>query len=358
MVGVQSLISEVDAQDCEIDSLWLQTIVNAREQRDRFVYRIKTQSKSLSFRLPASQIANAEFLIDGKKVLASRNINDVQRVDLSLEPIANDAKSKDRNVHVVEIFLWSLNDTQWLKTLRADSPPLLHCRSRAPMIWQVVLPTTVHLIGNSSTLSPGYRWEWQDLYLKRSGEWNQEKISSMIGATPQRFVSQETNQYVFFSLDQTVAMKVWAAPRFLLWAPVALFVLVGSFFIMEFKWIKKPWVLISLLLASLAFSQWAWDLSIALVQCLTAAIGIAVMYSTLKWLVDRKSRRRSVFALRPTITVNPSAARAPALSGSDVLAKAVAPTAASPGSQLIAKTAITSPPSTDSGSGVIAGEGK
>ena len=356
IVGYQNLLSEVDVQDCEIDAMWLQTIVNAREQRDRFVYRIKTKSRALSFRLPASQIANAEFLIDGKRVMASSNPNDVQRIELSLDTIGADKKKPEDDIFVVEIFLWSLNDSQWWKSLRADAPSLLHCRSRAPLVWQVVLPTTVHLIGNTSTLSPGYRWKWQDLYLRRTSEWNQERIAEMIGAAPQRFVSQETNQYVFFSLDHTVAMRVWAAPRFLLWTPVALFVLIGSFFVMEFAWIKKPWVLVSLLLLSLAFSQWAWDLSIALVQCLTAAIGIAVIYSTLKWIVDRKSRRRSVFALRPGMVLNPSAARAPALSGSDVFSKAVASTAASPGSQLVAKTASPAPQSSDSG--VDVGVGK
>ncbi len=349
LVGLQSHRSEVDEQSCELDSMWLQTIVNAREQRDRFVYRIKTNAKVLSFRIPASQIASAEFLIDGKKILGIRNANDVQRIDLAIDAIVSDSKKLDRDVLVVEIFLWSLNDSQWWKSLRADSPTVLHCRSKAPLVWQVVLPTTVHLVGSTSTLSPGYRWKWQDLYLRRSSEWDQEKIGNLIGATPQRFVSEETNQYVFFSLDHTVAMKVWAAPRFLLWAPVALFVLIGSFFVMEFTWIKRPWVITTLLLISLVFSQWAWDLSIALVQCLIAAIGIAVMYSTLKWIVDRKSRRRSVFALRPGIAMNLSAARAPSLSGSDVLAKAVASTAASPGSQLIAKTAPPTPQSGDSG---------
>jgi hypothetical protein len=349
LVGQQSLRSEVDTQSCEVDSVWLQTIVNAREQRDRFVYRIKTKSKVLSFRIPVSQIAGAEYLIDGKKVLGSSNPNDVQRIDLALEAVVSDEKKTDKDHFVVEIFLWSLNDSQWWKSLRADSPTLLHCKSRAPLVWQVVLPTTVHLVGNTSTLSPGYRWTWQDLYLRRSSDWDQEKIGNLIGATPQRFVSEETNQYVFFSLDHTVSMKVWAAPRFLLWAPVALFVLLGSFFVMEFTWIKRPWVITTLLLTSLVFSQWAWDLSIALVQCLVAAIGIAIMYSTLKWVVDRKSRRRSVFALRPGIAMNLSAARAPSLSGSDVLAKAVASTAASPGSQLVANVEPTVPQASDSG---------
>jgi hypothetical protein len=177
----------------------------------------------------------------------------------------------------------------------------------------------VHLIGNSSTLSPGYQWKWQELWFGRTSELNQEAIASQIGATSKRFVSEQTNEYVLFSLDHTIAMKAWTAPRTLLWAPVALFVLVGSFLVMEFKWVRKPWVGISLLLASLAFSQWLFDLSIALSQCFIVAILVAALYATLRWVVDRRARRRSVFVSRPSSPMIPVAARNPTQSGSAVL---------------------------------------
>ena len=119
-------------------------------------------------------------------------------------------------------------------------------------------------------------------------------------------------------------MKAWTAPRTLLWAPVALFVLVGSFLIMEFKWIRRPWVGILLLLASLAFSQWMFDLSIALSQCFVAAILVAVLYAILKWVVDRRARRRSVFVSRPSSPMISVAGRAPSQSGSSVLPSPIA----------------------------------
>ncbi len=319
--GSLSLQSITNESAVDVESVWLQTIVNAVEQRDRFVFRFKTRDSTVSLNLPAARTTNGEFLVNGRKATPSHSPNDVNRVDIPLDSTELNLSTATDRVYVLEVFIWSPNRSQWLKSLYADLPRIIHCSSKAPMVWQVVLPTTVHLIGNASTLSPGYRWKWQDLWFGRKSELTQDKIASQIGATTQPFVSQQTNQYVFYSLDHTVAMKVWTAPRYLLWAPVALFVLMGSFFVMEFSWIRKPWISIFLLLSSLAFSQWAWDLSVAIVQCFVAAIAIAVLYSILKWTVDRRARRRSVFHLWPPSLLIPSAVRIPSPTSPAVLAK-------------------------------------
>jgi hypothetical protein len=259
--------------------------------------------------------------VNGRKAITNRNTEDANSVDLLLDTSGLSTIGAPDKVYVLEVFLWTSNKSQWLKTLRAESPSIVNCRTRAPLVWQIVVPTTVPLIGNTSTLSPGYRWKWQDLWFERKSDWTQDRIAENMGATSLPFVSTLTNEYVFFSLDHTVGMKVWTAPRYVLWAPVALFVLIGSFFVLELKWIRKPSIGIVLLLSSVAFSQWAWDLSIALVQCFVGAIGIAVLYSTLKWVVDRRSRRRSVFAARHSSPLVPAAARSPSLSGSVSLPK-------------------------------------
>ncbi|HUP78951.1 MAG TPA: hypothetical protein VM260_10380, partial [Pirellula sp.] len=323
LFGGLSLKSDVNEKDYDIESVWLQTIVNAVEQRDRIVFRFKTSANSVSLSLPNGRIANGDFLINGRKAIPNRNPADVNSVDLPLdtsEPIAIGVPEK---AYVLEVFLWTSNKTQWLKTLQAELPSIVNCKTRSPLVWQIVVPTTVHLIGNTSTLSPGYHWKWQDLWFERKSDWTQDLIGEKMGATSLPFVSQQTNEYVFFSLDHTVGMRVWTAPRYVLWAPVALFVLISSYFVLEFNWIRKPSIGIVFLISSVAFSQWAWDLSIALVQCFVAAIGIAILYSALKWVVDRRSRRRSVFAARPSSPLVPHAARSPSHSGLVSLPKPV-----------------------------------
>lgn len=298
LIGNLSFLPALNEMEVDVESVWLQTIVNAIEQRDRHVLRFKTRGSSLALSLPAIRMANAVFIINGNKVVPS--FNDINRVDLPLDSGVSELNPSIEKSYVLEVFIWSAMKSQWLKTLSAEPLAIIHSTSRAPFAWQVVVPSSVHVIGNTSTLSPGYRWKWQDLWFGRKSEWNQDTLSSFMGATSQPFVSQQTNQYVFFSLDHTASMKVSTAPRILLWAPVALFVLIISFLAMEFRWMRRPWIIVILLLFGLAFSQWAWDLTIALVQCLIIAFGIAAIYAILKWGVDRRARRRSVFALRPS----------------------------------------------------------
>lgn len=298
LIGNLSLPAVPSVEIVDIESVWLQTIVNAIEQRDRYILRFKTRGNTLTLGLPARRLANAEFLINGRKTVPTRN--DINLVELRLDSAELDAQPTVEKSYVLEVFVWYANKSQWLKTLSAEPLSISHSTSRSPFAWQVVVPSTVHVIGNTSTLSAGYRWKWQDLWFGRKSEWDQDVLERYMHATTQRFVSEQTNQYVYFSLDHTAPMSVATAPRYLLWVPVALFVLLGTFSIMEFRWIRKPWIFVVLLLSGLAFSQFAWDLSIALVQCLVVASGIAAMYSVLRWSVDRRARRRSVFALRPS----------------------------------------------------------
>ncbi len=322
LIGNLSLLSAPNEMVVDVESVWLQTIVNAIEQRDRYVLRFKTRGSSLALSLPALRLANAEFIVNGRKIVPSRY--DINRVDLPLDPAVVEMHPSIEKSYVLEVFVWSAIKSQWLKTLSAEPLSIIHSTSRAPFAWQVVVPSSVHIIGNTSTLSPGYRWKWQDLWFGRKSEWNQDTLSNYMGATIQPFVSQQTNQYVFFSLDHNAPMRVSTAPRILLWAPVALFVLIASFSVMEFRWIRRPWILVILLLIGLAFSQWAWDLSIALLQCLVVSFGIAAMYAILRWGVDRRARRRSVFALRPSSPIILAAPLSNPASGVAVIAKSAA----------------------------------
>ena len=326
LIGELRLLTEPNWSEVALESVWLQTIVNAIQQRDRYVARFKTRSKSISLKLPSLSLATAEFIVNHRKVVPIEK--ELHLVEIPLGSSDQVEKHPEEKTYVLEVFVWSTNKAQWLKKLQAEPLTIAHASTRAPFAWQVIVPTTVHVIGNTSTLTPGYRWKWQDLWYGRTSEWNQESLGKMMGATIQPFVDQPTNQYVYFSLDHSAPMSVSTLPRFLLWAPVALFVLIGSFFIMEFRWIRRPWIMVVLVLSGLAFSQWAWDLSIALVQCLVVAIAIAAMYSVLKWVVDRRARRRSVFASRPSSPLIVSAGRSNGPSGSAVLVKpALAPAA-------------------------------
>ena len=311
--GQLRVASEKSESEIDIEAVWLQTIFNAVEQRDRFVIRFKTMGDKISFQLPGDRVANGEFLVDGHRVSATRNPTDPTRFEVNLLPTPSKENASQVRAHVLEVFLWPPSSMQWIKSKDVRGPIILDAKNRAPFVWHIMVPSTIHLVGSSSSLSAGYRWRWQDLWFGRKGDWNQEEIAKEMGASVQPLVSNHMNEYVFFSLDHTVSMKVWMVPRYLLWAPIALCVLLGSFAMMEFRWIRNPTLGVLLLVSSLAFSQWAWDLTVAIVQCSVVAAGIAVLCSGMKWVLDRRSRRRSVFATRPIASPVPSAVRSTAL---------------------------------------------
>ena len=276
--------------------------------------RFATSANSISIKFPSIRVGESKFLVNGRKANAVQNPIDGTRFDIPLDPMNTTTSSK--GMYVLEVFTWPQHKSQWIDSLSAEPPTILDCSIPSPFVWQIIVPTNQHLIGRSSSLSPGYRWQWHDLWAARKSEWTQAQIEQQMGATFQPLVSQQTNQYVLLSLDHHSHMKVWMAPRYLIWGPVAFCILVSAFLMSEFRWIRSPWLGIALLLAGMAFSQWAWDLSLAVAQCLIAALGVAVLYSTLKWVVDRRSRRRSVFATRPATTVLQNSNRSASPSGS------------------------------------------
>ncbi|MEQ1827438.1 MAG: hypothetical protein ABL921_15880 [Pirellula sp.] len=318
LVGDMYLRREVPDASIVVETAWLQSMMNAVEQRERLVIRFNTRADSVSLILPADRIADSKVILNGRKAITVPHPSSIGRIDVSLDEATADSSIEDERTYILELFTWPNPRKQWVKSLGADLPQILNCSQHFPLIWQIITPLTDHLIGTSSSLAPGYRWRWKDLWLERHSEWTQSKLERQLGATEQPLISQQTNDYVLFAMDQRTPMRVWLAPRYLLWVPVALFLLVASFSLVEFRWIQKPWVVIVLMLVSLAFSQWAWDLSIALGQCLIASVGIALTYLALKWVLDRRSRRRSVFAARPNVLPTLGASRSGGATGSSI----------------------------------------
>jgi hypothetical protein len=311
-----------------VESAWLQTMQNAVEQRERFVVRFSTYAKSISLLLPADQVADCRILLNGKKAIATPNPSRIGRIDIPLgDPLAEEESHAETN-YVLEVFTWPSLEKSWIKQLNAEVPQILNCRQHFPLVWQIITPVTDHLVGTSLSLSPGYRWRWKDLWLERQSEWTQDRLERQMGASEQPMIAQQTNQYILYALDQGTAMQVWFAPRYLLWVPVALFMLVMLYSVVEFRWMQKPWLAVVLLIASVTFSQWAWDLSIAFAQSLMAAIGIATIYLALKWVLDRRSRRRSVFVTHSKVAP-PSLSGKQMASGSSI-GMAKPPAAAAP----------------------------
>lgn len=287
----------------KVESAWLQSISNAVERRERLVLRFQTQANSIGLKLPAERRSNSKVILNGSKAKVVEDQQNPDRIEILLPSSPPKATGADPG-YVLEIFTWPTAHADWVVSLQPDLPTIEDSKYDFSILWQIVVPSTSHLVGSSKGLSPGYSWSWRDLWSNRLSDLDQVGLENQMGATSQPIVSQNTNQYLFYGLTQLSPMQVWLAPRYLLWVPVALCMLLGTIAVLELRWLQRPWLGILVLVVCFGFTMWDWDFAAAIVQCMILAIAVAFMYCGLTWLLDRQTRRRTIFANR----ANPSAA--------------------------------------------------
>ncbi|MEI8212379.1 MAG: hypothetical protein WCI02_09535 [Planctomycetota bacterium] len=311
--------SESLRRPIQVEAEWVQSILNAIYQRDRYVVRFVTDADSIEIEIPAALRKDAEWILDGQRasVIELQDSSDKMRV------LLGDSKSSLRNaagdrIHVLEVFTLKPAQGGLLKKIGLSTPRLQSPASTAPLVWQIVVPRTEHLIYSSDQLSPLYRWKWKDIFFARSSEYSQSHMETTMGATQQAVVAQQTNQYDLSSMTGSRSLEAWFVPSSLIWLPTSLVFLILSAMMTEKRWLRWPWVWVLFLASVLVFSQWAWDISVIVAQASMVAISVAVLYGLLRWLLDRRARRRSIFVSRSASVAAGNASRASVGSGSNL----------------------------------------
>jgi hypothetical protein len=300
----------------EIEAEWVQTILNAIYQRDRYVVRFATAREWLDLNIPSSLRKDLEIVLDGRRVpfVDAPGLADTIRVDLPVK--------EREDSYVLEIFTLRSGPDGLLRRIFLNTPRLSSKKSASPLIWQVIMPRTEHLIWSSSELAPLYRWEWSDLFFSRVSERTQQRMETELGATRQPEVTLlQTNQYDLTTLVGDQTLSAWFIPRSLIWLPVATVILLLSMSLGESSWLRKPWLWSGLLVTWLVGSQWYWDISVLLAQTILSALGLAMAYGLLRWLINRRARRRSIFVSRSSSVAPRSPSRNSNLPGATSNAK-------------------------------------
>ncbi len=295
--------------ELQIESEWVQTILNAIYQRDRYVARFSTEREWIDIQIPASLRKDLEIVLDGKRMTPEESTESPDNLRIPIPP-KQDADKQNADIRVIEIFTLRSGPDGFIRKISLNSPRLPSKTITSPLIWQVIVPRTEHLIWNSSELAPLYRWEWRDLFLVRSSTRPQQAMEMELGATEQPEVStSQTNQYDLSTLTGNEPLSAWFVPRSLVWLPVAVVVLLLSMSLGESSLLGRPWLWIGILSALLVFSQWSWDISILVAQTMLGALALAIAYMLMRWLLNRRARRRSIFVSRSASAANPYSPR-------------------------------------------------
>jgi hypothetical protein len=163
-----------------------------------------------------------------------------------------------------------------------------------------------------------YQWRWSDLFLRRVGELSQEQMEEKLGASTQPILAQQVNQYDLNCVASTRSLEATFVPSALIWLPVSLTVLVLAVVLKGNRWIRWPWFWAVFFAFFFIFSQIFWDISLLVLQAAIAAVGLAMVYSLARWLMDRRARRRSIFVSR---NYTPAGALAKGTTGSNISKK-------------------------------------
>lgn len=316
--GLLILRGESILDSIRIDSEWVQTILNAIDQRDRYVVRFASNDESIEIGIPSNVRKDAKILLDGRLANVTENLDHPDSLQIELpRPPLSERDTAGESLYVLEVFTTKPSRVGWWRKIQMSAPRLRPDENTSPFVWQIIVPRSEHLLFTSQQLAPLYQWRWQDLFLTRTSEYTQEAMERTLGASRQAIISQQTNQYDLISMTGAASLESWFIPSSMIWLPVAFLVFVFSALMNERRWLRWPWVWIVSLLGGFLFSQWAWDISIIVAQSAVAAISIAITYWLTRWLLDRRARRRSIFVSRSPSVVTATMPRATA-SGSNL----------------------------------------
>jgi hypothetical protein len=308
--GIIAKKESLSDEKIEIEREWVQTILNAIYQRDRYVARFKSTREWIEINVESSAQKDLEILLDGKRVLGAMSPESDDRIRIPL-PDVDDAQP-----HVLEVFVLRASPIGLLRKLVLHTPRLHSEKRVSPLIWQVVVPRTEHLVWNSPVLEPLYRWEWKDLFFARRIESTQRSMEAELGASLQpELESMQTNQYALATVSGREVLSAWFIPRSLIWLPVASVALLLAMSFGENAKLARPWLWVGFLAAWMIFSQWSWDVSLLIAQTTLAAMSLAIAYMLLRWLLNRRARRRSIFVTRSAGGAHPSRPRTSSAQG-------------------------------------------
>ena len=278
-----------------LEAEWVQTIVNALEQRDRYVARFQTDQRVVRIPATLGLIRDAEWMLDGQRAGVRQDPESEGYATVVIPETSEPAAS---TTHVLEVYTTQAAPKGWFRRVQPIGPRLQPTPSSAPLVWQIIVPRTEHLISSTKNALPMYQWRWRDLFFRRVGQSDQEEIEVRIGATSQPVLAQQVNQYDLTSVASTQPLEAIFVPSALIWLPVSMVVLALAIVLRDSRWIRWPWFWAIFLGVFFVFSQFAWDISLLVLQAAIVSVGLAILYGLARWAMDRRARRRSIFVSR------------------------------------------------------------
>lgn len=310
-----NVILEMQCQDLKkvalpsfaIDRIWLQTLTNKSQVRQRVVMKVETIERSVAFKLPKVwDPGTLKVIIDGVAVSAlatpskgaTSSLEATQAVDGFWCPL--DSKNSDTpSTHVLEFWNWHGLPSGLATKVEPLIPEIQGASPTVSCDWQIAVPSEEVLWSFPSSWIADWNWTISDWRMKRVAAQNQLDFERDFSASRQPPLPQSTNQYVLTSIVKNGATNQDAAtssvvviPRFWIWLPMGSTVIAISILWSLSTWFRKPliWVAFSVVLILLA--SIAPDGAILVGQTAVVSLMLIAIIHLCRWAWPVRSKRR------------------------------------------------------------------
>ncbi len=191
-----------------VEKAWIQTWLVNSTRMDRSSYRILSDQKVITLKLPPKvRKERISLLFNSVSSYLVQNLDEASdrfrtatlntKGELNI-PIPEEYRMKPFTLDISWLIDLEPNDNLYDMEFPYFTGSSIWIRRT---YWQVILPTNKHLVGNMAGWTPEYfnKLFWSGFYWKREASMNQEELASWVGVDQRESIPDGTNTYLFSS---------------------------------------------------------------------------------------------------------------------------------------------------------------
>jgi hypothetical protein len=274
-----------------VDRAWIQSWLTSSERQDRATYRFTTSRRELKVILPSGAVAAEAAVMVNGHLVEPRTLADEQ---LSI-PLSGGRVGRP---FVVELRYHFTAAQPPRGAVRVEFPRLVPDAWSERLYWQVILPSSEHLISTPAGFTGEFTWKWNGFW-GRTALLDQEHLESWVEAAPRDALPEHANVYLFSAIGKVEAAELQTAGRTWIVLCASGAALVVGLLLIYVPVSRHPATLLVIAMALLAAGLVAPEPTLLLAQA--ACVGLAL--TLLAGLLERGvARRKRAIALKDLST--------------------------------------------------------
>ena len=254
-----------------VERAWLQTWLTGTTRRDLATYLLRSANDSVTLQLPRDSMRERPVIVLVDRESIQPNISPTGTLTI---PILPEQYNRPIEVSVDYRYTFKMSSMEVSLPLPFFSDETLVQYK----FWQVILPQSMHIIGNPTGWTLGYDWSWNGLFWWRVPSIRKSDIGFEPDDPATESIISESSQYVFSHLQPPPLVTLYIVKRswiILCASSIALFIGLVLIYIPQSRYVGSLFGLGVVLLAVLFYQP-----PLALLTLQAAAFGVFLALGT------------------------------------------------------------------------------